>query len=430
MKISSGKCKFHARVNRYHKRPLYGGNVPHSIRRVIRAGLLQKIDKDSLIALVATLEPDTKNNPDDSTLSSTEMAQMHVESIMEGNYTEIQLLDSTFWGDNSGIRKNGRKYIRPKNTKKQEVDEDVSVDDCDPSSEYEVTPVELPHNKYNKIDANAAAPPARRGRKRRRRPRSPLTTSTAATQTAGTMPSPDAVTSSSPRPSPSDARTASSVATAGFVGAQAAATPTPAHGTGPAAAAPAGAPSAGVTLASDFGPPPVPRGGVGGAADAAAYPVDEPAPRGSASVDDGGDAPPSLAMDAPPRGTALVAYTGVGAAALLRWAPVAAAIEENDHQFFPFWEGMIAPRIGLGWPPCEVDALSDHEAQAVIDRLHEFAAVFQMRVDSSVMAGCRSNNKMALDIKISQMKKITRSNLSRFVEIMNDQSKKYTQIVD
>lgn len=42
---------------KYKNRERYQGNIPKSLLRPIRAGLLQGVDIEQLIALVATLEP-------------------------------------------------------------------------------------------------------------------------------------------------------------------------------------------------------------------------------------------------------------------------------------------------------------------------------------------------------------------------------------
>ena len=104
------------------KRPYYRGNVPKPLLRPIRAGLLQSVDNIQLIGLIATLEPIPNQcaAATDPAQQALAVARAHIESIVAGNYTRVQLLDSVFWGDDTITRKDGHRYIRP--TKRARVD--------------------------------------------------------------------------------------------------------------------------------------------------------------------------------------------------------------------------------------------------------------------------------------------------------------------
>ena len=115
MYYSSGKCKHHAFRTCGQKRECYTGNVPRPLLRPIRAGLLQNIGTDALTALIATLEPVVSDSAGtaDPAVAAMAAARAHIESILTGNYTRVQLLDSIFWGDDTVTRKDGRRYVHP-----------------------------------------------------------------------------------------------------------------------------------------------------------------------------------------------------------------------------------------------------------------------------------------------------------------------------
>ena len=125
--ISCGRCPLHRqaikKISMYRER--YKGDVPKPILRPIRAGILQDIGTDQLIALIATLEPVPSQcaGAADSAGAALAMARGHVESIAAGNYTRVQLLDSVFWGDDTVTRKDGSRYVRPMQPKKKRPDD-------------------------------------------------------------------------------------------------------------------------------------------------------------------------------------------------------------------------------------------------------------------------------------------------------------------
>ena len=100
---------------KHRKRARYTGNVPKPLLRPIRAGILQAIDTDALIILIATLEPIVSDSAGaaDPAASAAAAARAHVVSIVADNYTRVQLLDSVFWGDDTTTRKDGRRYVHP-----------------------------------------------------------------------------------------------------------------------------------------------------------------------------------------------------------------------------------------------------------------------------------------------------------------------------
>lgn len=115
MRVSTGKCATHA--NKFKNNTHYSGNVPIQLLRPIRAGLLQTLDIDQMIALIATLEPIPSQciaaNAADPVAIALATARGYVESIVAGNYTRVQLLDSVFWGDDTVTRKDGHTYVHP-----------------------------------------------------------------------------------------------------------------------------------------------------------------------------------------------------------------------------------------------------------------------------------------------------------------------------
>lgn len=113
MRVSTGKCVLHA--NKFKNSNYYIGNVPNQLLRPIRAGLLQSIDIDQLIALITTLEPvpSQVTSALEPAAAALATARGYVESIVAGNYTRVQLLDSVFWGNDTVTRKNGHKYVHP-----------------------------------------------------------------------------------------------------------------------------------------------------------------------------------------------------------------------------------------------------------------------------------------------------------------------------
>ena len=121
MFASTGRCKEHASKSKGRKRRHYEGNVPKSLLRPIRAGLLQSVDIDPFVTLIATLEPIPSQciAAMDPVTAALATARGHVESIIAGNYTHVQLLDSVFWGDDTVTRKDGRRYVHPPRPKKR-----------------------------------------------------------------------------------------------------------------------------------------------------------------------------------------------------------------------------------------------------------------------------------------------------------------------
>ena len=123
--VSTGRCKQHASKMNNPNREHYNGDVPKQLLRPIRAGLLQSVDIDQIIALIATLEPipsqciTASASVDDPAAATLITARGYVESIIAGNYTRVQLLDSVFWGDDTVTRKDGRRYIHPPRPKKR-----------------------------------------------------------------------------------------------------------------------------------------------------------------------------------------------------------------------------------------------------------------------------------------------------------------------
>ena len=115
MYVSCGRCKTHTNEIRIAGRVHYDGDVPKLLIRPIRAGLLQAIGTDQLITLIATLEPipSQVSSALDPAAAASAVARGYVESIVAGNYTRVQLLDSVFWGDDTVTRKDGHKYVHP-----------------------------------------------------------------------------------------------------------------------------------------------------------------------------------------------------------------------------------------------------------------------------------------------------------------------------
>lgn len=126
MYVSRGRCPEHSRQMKGPHRAKYGGDVPRALLRPIRAGILQSIDTDVLIALIATLEPlPSKATGADDPAAALTMARLHVESIVTGNHTRVQLLDSVFWGDVQSNRADGHVYVRSQHPKKDTKGDDT-----------------------------------------------------------------------------------------------------------------------------------------------------------------------------------------------------------------------------------------------------------------------------------------------------------------
>lgn len=121
MRLSTGRCKAHTNAMKSRYRPRYDGDVPMPLRRPIRAGLLQTIGTDALVALVATLEPvvGAAAGAADPVAAALTAARGYVESIVARNYDRVQLLDSVFWGDDSVHRADGSVYVRPQRHRKR-----------------------------------------------------------------------------------------------------------------------------------------------------------------------------------------------------------------------------------------------------------------------------------------------------------------------
>ena len=187
MYVSTGRCKDHAAKLKHRQREHYTGDVPGSLLRPIRAGLLQNIGTDQLIALIATLEPISSQcaGAADPAGAALAMARGYVESIIAGNFTRVQLLDSVFWGDDTVTRKDGSRYVRPPQPKKKRPND---VDDAGD-----------PENNAAPPAAGAAADstPAPIRRRRRLIPPSPVVAAPVdhtndTTDAAGAHPSPRA----------------------------------------------------------------------------------------------------------------------------------------------------------------------------------------------------------------------------------------------
>ena len=73
--------------------------------------------------MVATLEPIPSQcittGATGSVAAALATARGHVESIIAGNFTRVQLLDSVFWGDDTVTRKDGHRYSHPPRSKKR-----------------------------------------------------------------------------------------------------------------------------------------------------------------------------------------------------------------------------------------------------------------------------------------------------------------------
>ena len=108
---SSGRCQYHRQcINK--NRPRYDGVVPLHLLRLIRAGLLQEINREVLIQLVAEFDyrhgqTNLINEP------NIQMASRYMDDIEKGHYGRVELLDSAFWWDDSHKRKNNQRYVPP-----------------------------------------------------------------------------------------------------------------------------------------------------------------------------------------------------------------------------------------------------------------------------------------------------------------------------
>ena len=124
---STGRCNTHANITRGANREHYIGDVPKPLLRPIRAGLLRNIGTDQLIALIATLEPISSQcaGAADPAGAALAITREYVESILAGNYTRVQLLDSVFWGDDADTRKDGSRYVRSPQPNKRPNDADT-----------------------------------------------------------------------------------------------------------------------------------------------------------------------------------------------------------------------------------------------------------------------------------------------------------------
>lgn len=120
MRLSTGRCKKHAKFLKSRARAHYSGDVPKGLLRPIRAGILQGVGVDALSSIVATvMEPV-------ATQAALPVARAYVETIVAGNYTQAQLIDSPFWGEDTVTRADGHRYVRPPRPKRPHRDPDPS----------------------------------------------------------------------------------------------------------------------------------------------------------------------------------------------------------------------------------------------------------------------------------------------------------------
>ena len=367
-------------------RERYTGSIPQIILRPIRAGILQKIDHTALVDIVLNLLKENNKHPSlKEYLNDKEcdgdlvaVAENTVVEIEKGNFTRVQLIDSSFWYDDYKQRKNGTRF-------KKKASKEITV--------ASASPLEVG------TSAECVLTPRSRKRQCRRANGCPAAAPSESTTTATTDAS-----NSSPRPGWSYTGINSGDDTRGARAA-------PPHSVVVAAA---GAPSSSCALTPPSEEP------VCTAANA-----DERAP-GAPEPDD-----PDPPATGTARSGALVVYTGVGAEAQSRWAPVVAAIARNGHCLRPFWDGMIAPRLGVQ-PDWERQSKSESELRVVLRNLHAFAAVLAQHYDTSACVSLLVDPRPENEIKnlILRGGNMTIKELYNYINAIKYMCYEYPQIID
>lgn len=100
-RVATGRCGPHAAKLHRIQRPKYAGAVPPSLRRPLRAAVLQGLSRTDAVSLVQSLLSEGMDS---------DAAHRYVAEVYDGGYTRVQLLDSTFWGEDTYHRKDGKVY--------------------------------------------------------------------------------------------------------------------------------------------------------------------------------------------------------------------------------------------------------------------------------------------------------------------------------
>ena len=103
---SSCRCAMHSNALKACNRMRYTGNIPVMLTRPIRTGLLQRVDNDDLVKLIASfINCDNRDA----------VAQGYIHEV--GQFPKQQLLDGGFWWEDNYYRKNGTRY-KPESNKR------------------------------------------------------------------------------------------------------------------------------------------------------------------------------------------------------------------------------------------------------------------------------------------------------------------------
>lgn len=97
--VSSCRCSEHSKALRTRTRPRYDGYIPAHITQPIRTGLLQSVDGQALLDLVASLLQG--DNP-------YSVARSYIDEV--SRVSDARLLDGGFWWDDGCQRKAGIRY--------------------------------------------------------------------------------------------------------------------------------------------------------------------------------------------------------------------------------------------------------------------------------------------------------------------------------
>jgi hypothetical protein len=114
--VTSCRCSEHSKVFRTKRRPRYTGSIPAHLTQPIRTGLLQSIDNNSLLQLIASLiQGDNRDT----------VAHCYIQEVAQ--FSKTHLLDGGFWWEDGCQRKSGIRY-KHKNKKRSRLHaEDAEV---------------------------------------------------------------------------------------------------------------------------------------------------------------------------------------------------------------------------------------------------------------------------------------------------------------
>jgi hypothetical protein len=114
--FTSCRCRIHSKEIRTRKRPRHSGRIPLYLTRPIRAGLLQCVERDVLVDVMASLIGGDNRKAE---------AHMYIDEVSQ--CTRKELLDGGFWWDDTAQRKNGDRYKHLSAQKQQRVSQDTSI---------------------------------------------------------------------------------------------------------------------------------------------------------------------------------------------------------------------------------------------------------------------------------------------------------------